>query len=1212
MLLTLCVVGTMKAQNSITTVTTEAELIAAVQTNGAYIQFANPISTTSLLEIKDNRTITIDMNDFTLDRGCTSRGSQVIVVRAGSKLNLSNGYLTGGWGGNGGALDIETETEVNLSNVTVTGNHAEDRGGGISNQGTLTMTGGAITNNTSNDHNDDTGGGGLFNYSGAAATLSNVTISGNEAKVTGGGGLCNYGTMTLDGCTITGNSCKMNGGGIWQGASAMLNLKGQMIVTGNTSDGDETNNLFLKTNAVITVTGSLTGSNIGVRMESNTGTFTSGYSSHNGYDPATIFTSDLPLVMSVSRADNEVKLDYLSSFNYIECSWDDVNKQVVKTQKTLSNCIPQGEAPSSEADYKVLTGGSGEFGMGGRTNDLPEFFVVRGTVNRDALRVNGTDVHLVLCDGATLNVNSIIVNPAYKLYIHVQSYGSSMGKLNADNNGHEETAAGIGSESGLSHAPNLDGPGLIEIHGGTIYAKGGDNAAGIGGGDWAKGGNIVIYGGDIRAYGGDGGGTDGSAGAGIGGGNLAAGAISCIVYDGSVYAKGGPDAAGIGSGNCGNNFDYTIHHGGYFTMYGGYVEAHGSDNAAGIGGGEWSEGPVVNIYGGTVKAYGGEDAAGIGSAYHFDTQLSSGTINISGGEVYAWGKDEGAGIGGGENAKGANVTITGGIVEAHAGMNETYYKAIGPGRDNSDYGTLNLGDQMMVRYKIGNDWSEPVPANYQPDGRKAGAWYHTEARIEPCTHPGATCSDNGSSISVGCNYCYMNTMPYTFNANGNWNDNSKWFAGFLPHDGNDVAVKADATIPSGCCAHVGDITIDGGSITIADGGQLIHNNAGVTATVKKSIEAYTDATGAGNTDGWYFIASPVSTSYTPNATILSNTYDLYRLNNTTWENWKKEGGHYHFNLENSRGYLYANSENVTLDFTGTVLPSASSKNVSVNAGFNLLGNPFAHNVYVNHVYYKMNETRTGVIAVENYRENPIAPCTGIMVDADAAGAVTFSKEAPEVSNNNGNLQIALSQVVAPNNQSLRGGTAKQSILDNAIVSFNEGHQLEKFYFGNDAKIYFPQGGKDYAIAYSERQGELPLNFKATENGTYTLTVSSPLNPKFLILNYLHLVDNLTGADIDLLVQPSYTFTAKTTDYESRFKLVFSAQQGDDENASFAFYNNGNWFIANNGDATLQVIDMMGRVLSIETISGSISKTIDVAPGVYILKLNDKIQKIVIE
>ncbi len=50
--------------------------------------------------------------------------------------------------------------------------------------------------------------------------------------------------------------------------------------------------------ANIIVTGGLTGSSIGVWMESNTGTFTSGYSSHNGYDPATIFTSDFPLVIN--------------------------------------------------------------------------------------------------------------------------------------------------------------------------------------------------------------------------------------------------------------------------------------------------------------------------------------------------------------------------------------------------------------------------------------------------------------------------------------------------------------------------------------------------------------------------------------------------------------------------------------------------------------------------------------------------------------------------------------------------------------------------------------------------------------------------------------------------------------------------------------------------------------------------------------------------
>ena len=730
------------SKTDIVLVHNESELTAAVLTGGAQILFANDIAITKLLEITGNRTVTIDMDGYKLDRGCTSRGSQAIVVRNGSTLNLNNGTVTGGWGGNGGALDIETNSTVNLNNVIISDNYADDRGGGIANKGMLTMTGGAITNNTCHDHEGPRGGGGLFNHSGATATLTNVSFSGNRATVTGGGGICNYGTLTLDSCTITGNSGMMNGGGIWQGAEATLNLQGKTTVIDNTSDGDLPSDFFLKTNAVITVTGSLAGSSVGVQMENNTGTFTSAFGTHNsGVDPATLFFSNLPETYQVAAAEDEAKVDVLTTLHYIACSWDDVNKQVVKTQKTLSNCIPLGSIPESEADYKVITGGSGEFGMGGMTGSYPEFFVVRGTVNRDAIRVNGTDVHLVLCDGATLNVNSIIVNPAYKLYIHVQSYGPSMGKLHADNNGHQETAAGIGSESGLSHAPNLDGPGLIEIHGGTIYAKGGDNGAGIGGGDWAKGGNIVIYGGDIRAYGGDGGGIDGSAGAGIGGGNLAEGPINFTVYGGTVYAYGGPDAAGIGSGNCGNNFDYTIHHGGYFTMYGGYVEAHGADNGAGIGGGEYSEGPKgVNIYGGSVKAYGGDDAAGIGGGYHWAKDLSSGTIHISGGEVYAWGKSEGAGIGGGENGKGADVTISGGIVEAHAGENEVSYRAIGPGRDNSNYGSLNLGDQMMVRYKIGNNWSEPVPVAYEY-GRKAGAWYHTEARIEPCTHPGYNASN---------------------------------------------------------------------------------------------------------------------------------------------------------------------------------------------------------------------------------------------------------------------------------------------------------------------------------------------------------------------------------------------------------------------------------------------------------------------------------------
>jgi hypothetical protein len=167
-----------------------------------------------------------------------------------------------------------------------------------------------------------------------------------------------------------------------------------------------------------------------------------------------------------------------------------------------------------------------------------------------------------------------------------------------------------------------------------------------------------------------------------------------------------------------------------------------------------------------------------------------------------------------------------------------------------------------------------------------------------------------------------------------------------------------------------------------------------------------------------------------------------------------------------------------------------------------------------------------------------------MVKAEGADeSVTFTKTTEQQSTQPSQLQITLSQVTEPVDPSLRG-TKQSSTVDKAIVSFNEGDQLEKFHFGNDAKLYIPQNGKDFAIAFSEGQGEMPINFKATKNGTYTITV----NPEGVNLAYLHLIDNMTGADVDLLVPEPvegptfYTFTAKTTDYESRFKLVFSASE----------------------------------------------------------------------
>ena len=296
------------------TVDNDADLRTAVDFDGANIQLANDIKmSNSTLVIGGGKTLTIDLNGKTLDRGLTSRdfdhGGQVITVRKGGTLNLSNGTLTGGYGGNGGGLVNEGGTAT-LTDVNITGCKADQRGAGISNYGTLTMTGGSVTGNTSNDikasDSDLVGGGGVYTSSGANTTLTGVTITGNQAKGAGGGGVNNWGTTTIDGCTITGNTSSANGGGVWNGPGTTINMQGKNTVTDNQGDG-KVNNVYLRDGVIINVTGALTDSKIGVRM-ANPGTFTSGYEKNNkDVDPKKYFISD-DTNYQVAFKENEAKL----------------------------------------------------------------------------------------------------------------------------------------------------------------------------------------------------------------------------------------------------------------------------------------------------------------------------------------------------------------------------------------------------------------------------------------------------------------------------------------------------------------------------------------------------------------------------------------------------------------------------------------------------------------------------------------------------------------------------------------------------------------------------------------------------------------------------------------------------------------------------------------------------------------------------------------
>lgn len=364
------------------------------------------------------------------------------------------------------------------------------------------------------------------------------------------------------------------------------------------------------------------------------------------------------------------------------------------------------------------------------------------------------------------------------------------------------------------------------------------------------------------------------------------------------------------------------------------------------------------------------------------------------------------------------------------------------------------------------------------------------------------------------------------------------------------------------------------------------------------IEGYGDS----ERGGYYLIASPFTVSPTDVQGMTEGEYDLYSFDEAEEDEWRNYKAGAFENLEPGKGYLYAHSTDVTLTFDGEAYngdPIVLKKTAGCDfEGWNLVGNPYTGKAYIDRDFYVMNpQTGDEIITGEG---NEIAAMQGFFVIADHDGEeLEISTEPTEEGGK-----------IVMNVNSNRG-----NIIDRAMIRFGEGRQLPKFMLNEDnTKLYIAKGEEEYAVARNEAKGEMNLNFEAAEDGTYTLdfTVEN------VELDQLLLIDNKTGVSIDLLNNPSYTFEANTTDNAARFCIVFGITTTvSEENVNtFAFYNNGNLILNNEGAAILNVVDVLGRVISSYDINGSESIHINAQAGVYMLQLvqGDKVstQKIVIE
>ena len=664
-----------------TKVETETQLNWFLDHGIEKVKLSSNIELDQMITIGNGKTFEIDLNGFTISRRsltAASANGHVFKVEQGGTLTITDdnanhtGTITGGWANNGG---------------------------GIYNEGTV--------------------------------TLNNVTITDNKSSGNGGG-IYNEGTVTLNNVTITGNKSSGNGGGIFN--KGVLKMSGIMNVTGNLR-GSGSDNVYLNDGKVITLTGDLQAeSKIGVSTVKVPTTITSGGAT-NSFD------------LSYFESDRNGELD-IENGEVVICAYY-VERYVSGNEvKERNKYLKPGECRwlSNYVNSSSLSSGN--------------YLVDVGEIGNRITIPSGNTVRLVLIDGVQVTFKKGIfvapgtdenISSAGQLYIYGQK--DETGKLIAQGGSDQ---AGIGGN-------DETGNGLIEIHGGVIQSTGGDYGAGIGTGDepedWMS--PIYIYGGTVAAQGGTdaagiGGGNEGQSpkvfiyggivnatggthGSGIGGGDDS-GIYGITISGGTVIAQGGEYGAGIGTGDeAGANSSDAI------LIKGGTVTATGGPKGAGIGGGNESESPAVTIDGGVVTANGrGEQYAGGAGIGGGDEFPQGGKVTINGGVVTAKGGGiAAAGIGGGgltsgggtcgHANKGGEVLITGGKVNVIANV---YGAGIGGG-DKAMGGAVTItGGELFVE----GLWGTPIGESgfstwfsdcqpditFGPDIRVASAAYNSD------------------------------------------------------------------------------------------------------------------------------------------------------------------------------------------------------------------------------------------------------------------------------------------------------------------------------------------------------------------------------------------------------------------------------------------------------------------------------------------------------
>jgi hypothetical protein len=183
--------------------------------------------------------LTLAIQDLTLS-GLTGNTVPVVQVNYGGTLLMKAGSLITGntnsssyYYSSGGGVNVYDGT-FSMSGGAVSGNTSSSfsSGGGVYvSGGTVSMSGGEVCGNTSSSSY----GGGVYVSSSGTFSMSGGVVSGNTAVSSGGGVYVSSGTFSMSGGAVSGNTSSSGGGVYVYGGT--FSMSGGAVVRGNILSG---------------------------------------------------------------------------------------------------------------------------------------------------------------------------------------------------------------------------------------------------------------------------------------------------------------------------------------------------------------------------------------------------------------------------------------------------------------------------------------------------------------------------------------------------------------------------------------------------------------------------------------------------------------------------------------------------------------------------------------------------------------------------------------------------------------------------------------------------------------------------------------------------------------------------------------------------------------------------------------------------------------